>query len=237
MLLFEEFVEQSEAATTVCQLRSGFRRAMAEDGFENHFIGRVVGRKVVEVDWAEFPEGHIENYLAESWDEVDPILAFTASATRPFSWDHVSSGMQFTEDETDLLDECRRVGVHSIVVAPFHNPNGGCDIVAVSRRQAGPVDRARIAVLQAICVQTWCRLSDLDGSGARDRDRGLTLTNRELEILKWLKDGKSNSETSLIMGLSIKTIEYHVGNILKKLSAASRSTAVVIAIRKGLLDL
>jgi len=67
--------------------------------------------------------------------------------------------------------------------------------------------------------------------------REMTLTNRELEILRWLKDGKSNSETSEIMGLSIKTIEYHVGNILKKLGAANRTTAVVIAIRRRLLDL
>ena len=39
------------------------------------------------------------------------------------------------------------------------------------------------------------------------------------------------------MGLSVKTIEYHVGNILKKLGAANRTTAVVIAIRRRLLDL
>jgi DNA-binding CsgD family transcriptional regulator len=235
--LFEEFVEHSEAATTVCQLRSRFRRVMADEGFENHFIGRLIGRKVVEADWVEFPEGHFETYLAEDWEDVDPILAYTAMATRPFCWDDVSVGMQFTRDQTALLDECKRVGVHSIIVAPFHNPNGGCDIVGVSRRQPGQPDRARIAILQAICVQTWCRYADLDGSAVGNGHREMTLTNRELEILRWLKDGKSNSETSQIMGLSIKTIEYHVGNILKKLGAANRTTAVVIAIRRRLLDL
>jgi DNA-binding NarL/FixJ family response regulator len=39
------------------------------------------------------------------------------------------------------------------------------------------------------------------------------------------------------MNLSIKTIEYHVGNILKKLGATNRTTAVVIALKHRLLAL
>ena len=185
----------------------------------------------------EFPEGHFETYLAEEWDKVDPILAYTAMATRPFCWDDVASRMQFSRDQTALLDECKRVGVHSIIVAPFPNPNGGCDIVGVSRRHPDQPDRARIAILQAICAQTWCRYADLAGGAVGNGHREMALTDRELEILKWVKDGKSNSEISEIMGLSVKTIEYHVGNILKKLGAANRTTAVVIAIKHRLLAL
>jgi DNA-binding CsgD family transcriptional regulator len=145
--------------------------------------------------------------------------------------------MRFSRAQTALLDECRRVGVHSIVVVPFSNPKGGCEMVGVSQRHLDPPDRARIAVLQAICAQAWCRYSDLAGGGPDDGRREIALTDRELEILKWVKDGKSNSETSEIMGLSVKTIEYHVGNILRKLGAANRTTAVVIAIKHRLLAL
>ena len=211
--------------------------AMAQEGFENCFVGRIVGRKVAAIYWVEFPEGHFETYLAEEWDKVDPILSFTAAATRPFYWDDVASRMQFSRDQTALLDECRRVGVHSIIVAPFPNPNGGCDIVGVSRRHPDRPDRARIAILQAICAQTWCRYADLGGGGADEGHREIALTDRELEILKWVKDGKSNSEISEIIGLSVKTIEYHVGNVLKKLGAANRTTAVVIAVKHRLLAL
>ena len=65
----------------------------------------------------------------------------------------------------------------------------------------------------------------------------VTLTDREREILKWIKYGKSNTEISEITALSIKTIEYHVGKILKKLGASNRTTAVVIAIKHKLLSL
>jgi DNA-binding CsgD family transcriptional regulator len=237
VLVFEDFVEQSESATTVFELKACFERVMADEGFENHFIGRIVGLRVAQTDWVEFPKGHFETYIAEEWDRVDPILGFTATATRPFCWDDVASHMTFSRDQTALLDECKRVGVHSIIVAPFPNPNGGCDIVGVSRRHPGAPDRTRAAILQAVCAQTWCRYAELAGGRPGNGHDEIVLTGRELEILKWVKDGKSNSEISEIMNLSIKTIEYHVGNILKKLGATNRTTAVVIALKHRLLAL
>ena len=53
----------------------------------------------------------------------------------------------------------------------------------------------------------------------------------------WIKDGKSNADISEIMSLSPKTVEYHVGNILRKLGAANRTTAVVIALQRQILAL
>jgi LuxR family transcriptional regulator, quorum-sensing system regulator BjaR1 len=64
-----------------------------------------------------------------------------------------------------------------------------------------------------------------------------SLTSRELEVLKWVKAGKSNTDIAAILGLSVATIEYHLGNIFKKLGANNRIGAVLIAIRTGLLVL
>jgi len=236
-LVFEEFVAQSEAATTVAQLKGCFERTIANEGFENFYAGKVSERSLTETRWAEFPKGHFETYVAEEWNRVDPILACATTATRPFFWDDVASRSEFTPAQTALLDECKRVGVHSLILVPFPDQNGGCDIVSVSKRHPEPPDRMRMAVLQAVCAQAWRRYADLVGDRlGNDYDR-VTLTDRELEILKWVKDGKSNSEISEIMHLSIKTIEYHVGNLLRKLGATNRTTAVVIAIKLRLLVL
>src|SRR3989338_795875 len=42
------------------------------------------------------------------------------------------------------------------------------------------------------------------------------LTERELEILKWTKEGKSGWDISVIMGISENTVRFHIKNILKK---------------------
>lgn len=61
------------------------------------------------------------------------------------------------------------------------------------------------------------------------------LTKRELEILKWLGDGKTTWETAKILNRSERVVKYHVGNIQQKLDAANRTHAVAIALRKGII--
>ena len=57
------------------------------------------------------------------------------------------------------------------------------------------------------------------------------LTTREAEIGLWLSEGKSNPEIASITGISPRTVEKHVENILAKLSVENRTTAAVIISR------
>lgn len=237
VLSFEDFVEQSQQTATGPQLRALFEDVMADEGFENYLLATLADGRIRDASWVRFPEGHFETYIAEGWERVDPVLAFMARARRPFFWDDVAPGMRLEPAQIALLEECKRVGVHSVTVVPFQSPDGRCDIIGVSRRHAEPLDPARLPILQAMCAQAWCRYSDLAGSSLTNESAMLALTDRELEILKWIKDGKSNTEISEIVSLSVKTIEYHVGNILRKLGASNRTTAVVIAIKNKLLAL
>jgi DNA-binding NarL/FixJ family response regulator len=59
------------------------------------------------------------------------------------------------------------------------------------------------------------------------------LTDRELEVLRLLALGRRNAEVAADLGISIKTVEFHVGNILGKLRARSRTEALVIARQSG----
>jgi DNA-binding CsgD family transcriptional regulator len=68
-------------------------------------------------------------------------------------------------------------------------------------------------------------------------DPGAQLTERELEILRWCKDGKTRPEIGEILSISSKTVEYHLGNVMNKLGATNQITAVVIAIQRGLIAL
>ena len=63
------------------------------------------------------------------------------------------------------------------------------------------------------------------------------LTPKETEILKWLKKGKTSWETSVILGISERTVKFHISNILHKLDASTRTHAVAIAMEQGLVDL
>jgi DNA-binding NarL/FixJ family response regulator len=62
------------------------------------------------------------------------------------------------------------------------------------------------------------------------------LTEREIEVLRLLATGRRNTEVAAELGVSIKTIEFHVGNLLGKLGARSRTEAIVLARQIGYLE-
>jgi DNA-binding NarL/FixJ family response regulator len=69
------------------------------------------------------------------------------------------------------------------------------------------------------------------------RASGGQLTPREKGVLSLLVEGKSNKEIGVALDISEATIKSHVSVILMKLSAADRTQAVVIALRRGLLHI
>lgn len=63
------------------------------------------------------------------------------------------------------------------------------------------------------------------------------LTPRETEVLKWITQGKSNWDISMIMEISERTVKFHVSNILQKLDASTRSHAVAIALEQRIVEI
>ncbi|OPY05610.1 MAG: Transcriptional activator protein LuxR [Syntrophorhabdus sp. PtaB.Bin184] len=61
------------------------------------------------------------------------------------------------------------------------------------------------------------------------------LTQRETEVLKWAREGKSRWETSVILKVSEETVKFHMENALQKLKAVNRAQAVAIAMEHDLL--
>jgi DNA-binding NarL/FixJ family response regulator len=64
-----------------------------------------------------------------------------------------------------------------------------------------------------------------------------SLTTREQEVLSEMALGCGNEEISETLGVSLNTVKTHVNSVLTKLGAASRTEAVVMGIRKGLVNI
>jgi DNA-binding NarL/FixJ family response regulator len=64
---------------------------------------------------------------------------------------------------------------------------------------------------------------------------GAPLTSREREILEMIAEGASNRTIASRLGISRHTVKFHVASILVKLDADSRTEAVAVALRGGLL--
>ncbi|MDQ6779603.1 MAG: response regulator transcription factor [Candidatus Eremiobacteraeota bacterium] len=63
----------------------------------------------------------------------------------------------------------------------------------------------------------------------------LSLTARERHVLQMMADGLGNKSIAQRLGISLHTVKFHVGSIMSKLHATSRTEAVMLGIRQGLI--
>lgn len=63
------------------------------------------------------------------------------------------------------------------------------------------------------------------------------LSRRELEVLNLLKLGKTSWDIATILGISERTVNYHIANIMRKLDVISRIQAVYEAVNLDLIEL
>lgn len=72
---------------------------------------------------------------------------------------------------------------------------------------------------------------------AEPRDESGSVTPRELEVLGLLAQGLQNKEIAGQLGITERTVKFHVGSILSRLNAGNRTEAVAIAVQRGLIKL
>lgn len=63
------------------------------------------------------------------------------------------------------------------------------------------------------------------------------ISARERDVLNWLKEGKSSWEIAMVLGISERTVNFHVYNLMRKLGVATRPQAVAVALRRGVIGL
>ena len=93
-----------------------------------------------------------------------------------------------------------------------------------------PVPEEADVVVDEAAVRAGARL---DGTEAPDG----ALTRRELSVLRLVAHGLGNKEIAGELGISTHTVKYHLASLLAKLGVHSRTEAVTIGLRKGLVPL
>ena len=105
-----------------------------------------------------------------------------------------------------------------------------------SRVEEFLAQHAEVQVSQGLCPDCSRRLYPDSPPGEGQESPLLPLSRREREVLSWLRHGKSNWEISRILGISERTVKFHVTSIMRKLNAVTRTQAVALAMELGILE-
>jgi DNA-binding NarL/FixJ family response regulator len=96
------------------------------------------------------------------------------------------------------------------------------------------VVKAGGSLLHPVAATTVLRHVARKGSG--NESKPMALTPRERGVLELLAQGSSNKDIARRLGMTERTVKFHVSSILTKLRAANRTEAVLHAIQAGLVS-
>ena len=181
------------------------------------------------------PAGYAQAINNQPSGRRDPVMQHCRHHSVPIIWDqdtYTSQGLG------ELWEEQARFGYCTGIAMALHLPEGRHFVMGVERDKPLPGDRVEltriVADLQLFAVHAQEAalrvLSPLASAGVAPR-----LTPRELEALRWTREGKTAWELGTILGISERTAVLHVNNAMHKLGCASKHQAVLRALQLGLI--
>ncbi len=181
---------------------------------------------------AEFADTYFDPVMQRS----DPVMQHVKRHSVPLIWNqltYVERGMG------ELWEHQARHGYCTGIAMALHLPDGKHFLFGVDREEALPSEadelQRLVADLQLFAVHAQDAALRLLLPLAQQPERP-NLTPRELDTLRWTMDGKTAWEVGAVLGISERTVVFHVTNAMHKLGCINKQQAVLKALRLGLID-
>jgi len=178
-----------------------------------------------------YPAPFIDEYVSRDYFRVDNVMEEALTTCRARYCSEATCGRP-----PEITALCKDFGISEgyFVGSSSPGPGGGKSLFLFKSRsmKEQPHTAALVELLAPHLHLAFFRAFGRD----RLRASAAPFSAREREIMKWLYEGKSSWETSVILGISERTVNFHVYNVLRKLGAANRPQALAMVARSGLLD-
>lgn len=184
----------------------------------------------------KFPLDYLQIYFNQKMMQNDPFVAETTSLMKSRFYDMESYLRK--EGYKRYAEFNNAFGLTHRLSSAFSESNGKTTLICLAKPMEKPHQRyLQIAdFLIPHLHHTISRIYKTE-NGNNNLHNLSNLTAREIEILKWVKEGKTNWEISQITNISVATVKFHLANILKKLDAVNRGHAVAKALETKILSL
>lgn len=184
---------------------------------------------------ANTPSGFAEVSQSTATARRDPVMNQMMSSAVPFVWDqqtYVDSGAG------ELWDRAAPFGYRTGIALALHLPDSRRFLLGVDREEALPKQANRrmqlLAQLQLVAVHSQAAAERLM-SPVKTSEGMPKLTARERDVLGWTEQGKTAWEIAQILRMSEKTVNFHLGNAMRKLQVNSKHQAVLKCLAAGWL--
>ena len=179
-----------------------------------------------------YPAGWQARYAHQNYLAIDPTVQHALKSPLPILWSD-----EFFAGARDFWEEARGHGLRYGWAQPCRDVSGTLGMFTVARSNEVLSDgemqekNFRLAWLTQIAHLAMTRVL----IKKLVPEANVRLSCQETTVIRWTAEGKTTAEISVIMGLSVRTVTFHIGNVVKKLNATNKTAAAVRAAVLGLL--
>lgn len=227
-ILAIKFVQAMDRTEDIEFAKRSIQKIIEKLGFANVLCANLPSSGRLDPEcilFSTLPEAWVEAYFTRGYVRHDPILRAVRCTRHGFAWPCDLASRTLTRREREVLRQSANFGMPFGYAVPI--PGVGFVIIAGSQ----PCTDERLkSALTLIAIYIFHKLRALVAARRRAEKR---LSPREVEVLRWVKEGKSDWQIGRILAISAKTVNYHTENAKRKLGVATRMQAVVTAIEHG----
>jgi DNA-binding CsgD family transcriptional regulator len=159
-------------------------------------------------------------------------VAHCQTRTEPIFW----TEEMYSKDSYEIMEESRRFGLGHGFSIPVRESDKVVSMISLGRDQPFSAAELEVVLPMATVLASCLHVaSQKIIVPTMITGRRPNLSTRELECLKWVAQGKSNTMIADILNVSDSTVAFHIKNSLKKLNVATRMQAVGVCVAMGMI--
>ena len=229
-----DFVDAVTATRTLRELRDRLASFLGRFGYDHFLLTGVPDpAQTIEPHFLvdAWPAPWSTAYVERGYYPDDPIARHTRQSVSPFAWSDVVVDPERWPRAGEVMAEAASMGLVSGFSVPIVSGTGEQSCLTMGGREVDADPAARKAIHVAglmACAHALTLATPRRRSVVR-----VLLTPRERDIMQWIAAGRSNDDIAEILGISERTVRFHLTAVMDKFGSANRTQAVVDSLRAG----
>jgi DNA-binding CsgD family transcriptional regulator len=174
-----------------------------------------------------------KHYEANRFSRIDDLLRSGLASKAPTTWTRFREERALRPDRARIYHHAREFKLLDGFYLPIHQPDGSMLGVSMMSHEKLPTDLGTLSMLHMLSANYALRAETLSGMSRQRDQTGPKLTERQIECLQWVADGKSSWEIGEILRLSEHTVNEHLAAARRRLGMKTTTQAVIYAVTRG----
>lgn len=231
MPFLENYIAKISGAQTADDAFKAFCEAMGQHGYDKVAYTLCTDHPSLNLPKqhglaTSYPEEWMKYYVEHNYFDVDPVIKELLISRTPFFWNDLVARPEIAAPSLKMMQEADEAKLKDGIGISLNGQIGEIVGVGLARSDSFKGKNyeflATAHLLSIYFHQTY--------RGFFEKRLDVELSPREVDILSWAAEGKSDEDIAAILNITVHTIRFHWKNIFTKLNANGRVYAIMKAL-------